>query len=58
MIKGGISNGITGREDSAEGRGIDFAAGDEDSNWRWVEQWTPHAAWYLYAVSLETSRKL
>jgi hypothetical protein len=23
-----------------------------DEDWRWTEQWLPHAAWYLYAVSL------
>jgi hypothetical protein len=27
-------------------------ADTEHGNWRWVEQWTPHGAWYLYAVSL------
>lgn len=55
MIKGGISNGITGSKDNLQGRGIDFAAGDEDNNWRWVEQWTPHGAWFIYAVSLQAS---
>jgi len=55
MIKGGISNGITGSQDSARGHGIDFAAGDEDDNWRWVEQWTPHGAWFIYATSLQAS---
>jgi hypothetical protein len=23
-----------------------------DDDWRWTEQWLPHDAWYLYAVSL------
>lgn len=52
MVKGGISNGITGRMESAEGRGIDWLAADEHGNWRWVEQWTPHGAWYLYSSSI------
>ncbi len=50
---GGICNGITsGFEDS---HGIDFAlphtvtGGDHD--WRWEEQWLPHATWYLLAVA-------
>ena len=24
----------------------------KDEDWRWGEQWLPHAAWYLYAISL------
>ncbi|RFZ85940.1 glycosyl transferase [Mucilaginibacter terrenus] len=50
--RGGISNGITGKNGSADGSGIDFkkeAAGDE---WRWTEQWIPHAAWFLQAVAV------
>jgi hypothetical protein len=52
-IPGGISNGITaGFRDE---RDIDFnlthvqTGGDND--WRWSEQWLPHAAWYVLAVS-------
>lgn len=52
MVKGGISNGITGLMESAEGRGIDWLGAGENGNWRWVEQWTPHGAWYLYASSV------
>ena len=55
MVKGGISNGITGRMDSAEGRGIDWLADTEHGNWRWVEQWTPHGAWYLYAAAVRVA---
>ena len=55
MVKGGISNGITGRMESAEGRGIDWLADNEHGNWRWVEQWTPHGAWYLYASSIRVA---
>ena len=51
---GGICNGITsGRTDPD---GIDFNVGfavtGQDEDWRWGEQWLPHAAWYLYAVSI------
>ena len=51
---GGICNGITGGRSNPDD--IDFNAGfavtGKDEDWRWSEQWLPHAAWYLYAVSL------
>jgi len=51
---GGICNGVTGGY-TGEG-GIDFglhyAQTGQDDDWRWAEQWLPHAAWFLYAVSL------
>jgi hypothetical protein len=51
---GSICNGITaGRTDPDD---IDFNVGyavtGKDEDWRWSEQWLPHAAWYLYAISL------
>lgn len=50
---GGIVNGITsGLDDEA---GIDFnlsyASTGKDYDWRWAEQWLPHAAWYLLAIA-------
>ncbi len=50
---GGICNGITsGFNDE---HGIDLNVPSEitgqDSDWRWAEQWIPHAAWYLLAVA-------
>jgi hypothetical protein len=24
----------------------------KDEDWRWTEEWLPHSAWYLYAISL------
>jgi len=53
---GGIVNGITaGYKDEQD---IDyylhFAQTGKDDDWRWAEQWLPHAAWYLYAVALGT----
>lgn len=50
MFAGGISNGITGAPDSESGRGIAFAPGPDDAQWRWVEQWLPHSAWMLLAA--------
>ena len=47
MLVGGISNGITGAQDSPVGTGIEFAPGPDDNQWRWVEQWLPHSAWML-----------
>lgn len=51
---GGIVNGITaGYQDEQD---IDyllhFKQTGKDDDWRWAEQWLPHAAWYLFAVAL------
>lgn len=55
-IQGGICNGIT----AAPGHEADIAwmpyhtAQRSDSlwkDWRWIEQWLPHNAWYLLSVS-------
>ncbi|HKU13795.1 MAG TPA: glycoside hydrolase family 9 protein, partial [Steroidobacteraceae bacterium] len=51
MVKGGISNGITGAVASDEGRGVIFAPGPDDNNWRWLEQWLPHSTWFLLAAT-------
>lgn len=54
---GGICNGITGGYTDEGGAGIDFglryAETGKDDDWRWAEQWLPHAAWYLLAICLE-----
>jgi hypothetical protein len=50
--KGGISNGITGKDGMADGSGIDFKTEAEGNEWRWTEQWIPHAAWFLQAVAV------
>ncbi len=55
MVKGGISNGITGAVESDEGRGIVFAPGPDDNNWRWLEQWLPHSTWFLLAATAMAS---
>lgn len=50
---GGICNGITGglydEDDIDLNRGYNETGKDND--WRWAEQWLPHAAWYLIAIS-------
>jgi hypothetical protein len=51
---GGICNGITSGR--ANPNDIDFNVGfavtGKDEDWRWSEQWLPHAAWYLLAISV------
>jgi len=50
---GGIVNGITGK--TTDGRGIQWDPGragtGPNTDWRWLEQWLPHATWYMYAVT-------
>ncbi len=52
---GGICNGIT--SGFSNERDIDLVpdAQKDDflQNWRWGEQWIPHAAWYMLAVALD-----
>jgi hypothetical protein len=49
--RGGISNGVTGKDGNADGSGIDYKPHDNGNEWRWTEQWIPHAAWFLQAVT-------
>jgi len=49
--RGGVSNGITGKDGNGDGSGIDFKTEAEGNEWRWTEQWIPHAAWFLQAVA-------
>jgi hypothetical protein len=51
---GAIVNGITAAMDNEDGIAFNqgYAVTGQDEDWRWTEQWLPHAAWYLYAVSL------
>jgi chitinase len=50
---GGIVNGIT--SGFTDPQGIDFnlphTATGGDNDWRWGEQWLPHATWYLLALA-------
>ncbi|MES2110787.1 MAG: glycoside hydrolase family 9 protein [Bacteroidota bacterium] len=52
--KGGVSNGITGKKENGDGSGIDFKTEDNGNEWRWTEQWIPHAAWFLQAITAMT----
>jgi hypothetical protein len=51
---GGIVNGVTSDADDEDGIAFNegFAVTGKDEDWRWTEQWLPHASWYLYAISL------
>jgi hypothetical protein len=51
---GGICNGITGGYTDPEGIdfGLRYAQTGKDDDWRWSEQWLPHAAWYLLAIAI------
>lgn len=52
--KGGISNGITGKKENGDGSGIDYKIEDNGNEWRWTEQWIPHAGWFLQALTAIT----
>jgi len=51
---GAILNGITAASNDEDGIAFNegFAVTGKDEDWRWTEEWLPHAAWYLYSVSL------
>lgn len=51
---GGICNGITSSMHNENDIGLE-ETDDIFENWRWGEQWIPHAAWFLFAISLEAS---
>ncbi len=51
---GGIVNGITSGlndEDDIEFN-LPYKITGKDYDWRWAEQWLPHATWYLMALSV------
>ncbi|WP_349918884.1 glycoside hydrolase family 9 protein [Aeromonas veronii] len=54
---GGICNGITaGFDDEADIAFIPDAYKERlDQNWRWGEQWIPHAAWFALAISWQST---
>lgn len=51
---GAIVNGITAGMNNQQGIAyeIPFSVTGHDNDWRWEEQWLPHAAWYMLAVSI------
>jgi hypothetical protein len=48
---GGICNGITSGLRNEENIEFHLSIPGEDHDWRWAEQWLPHASWYLLAVA-------
>jgi hypothetical protein len=52
---GGIVNGVTsGFNDEGDiDLNLPYTVTGKDSDWRWAEQWLPHAAWYMLAVALQ-----
>ncbi|MEX6689398.1 glycoside hydrolase family 9 protein [Danxiaibacter flavus] len=51
---GGIVNGITSglNDENDIDLNVPYSITGKDYDWRWAEQWLPHAAWYMYAVAL------
>ena len=51
-----VQDGVLGLMDAAhrydEGRGIIWAPGPDQENWRWLEQWLPHSTWFLLAATV------
>lgn len=51
---GGIANGITSgliNENDIDFN-LSYAKTGVDNDWRWAEQWLPHAAWYMLAIAV------
>ncbi|MFD2936666.1 glycoside hydrolase family 9 protein [Spirosoma flavum] len=51
---GGVVNGITSgltNEDDIDFN-LSYKMTGKDSDWRWAEQWLPHAAWYMLAIAV------
>lgn len=50
---GGIVNGVTSgfeNEDDIDFN-LPYSQTGKDADWRWAEQWLPHAAWYMLAIA-------
>ncbi|WP_290745335.1 glycoside hydrolase family 9 protein [Fibrobacter sp. UBA4309] len=64
-LKGGIANGITGKNSDGSGiawdddgvTAVGFPYDEPWNNWRWVEQWLPHSTWYLMALATRYDEK-
>lgn len=50
-IKGGICNGISADDNNENNLAWKPFADNNWENWRWIEQWLPHNAWYVLALS-------
>ncbi len=55
---GGIVNGITSGLNNEHDIDLNltYKQTGKDYDWRWGEQWLPHATWYMLAVALHNSR--
>ncbi|NGN99530.1 chitobiase [Grimontia sp. S25] len=53
--KGGVCNGITAGFENEHDIAFKPEGQKDDmlQNWRWGEQWIPHAAWYLLAIAMQ-----
>jgi len=51
---GGIVNGITSgfSDENDIDFNLSYAQTGKDADWRWAEQWLPHASWYMLAVAV------
>jgi hypothetical protein len=64
-LKGGIANGITGKNTDGSGiawdddgvTAVGFPYDEPWHNWRWIEQWLPHSTWYLMALATRYDEK-
>jgi hypothetical protein len=56
---GGISNGISSgfRDENGIDYDLKYTETGADNDWRWQEQWLPHASWFLMAVSAQGETK-
>jgi len=55
---GGIVNGITSGLDNEHDIDLNlpYSQTGKDYDWRWSEQWLPHATWYMLAVALHNDK--
>lgn len=53
--RGGICNGITSGFENEQDIAFNPTGQKDDilQNWRWGEQWIPHACWYLLAITTQ-----
>lgn len=56
---GGICNGITSGSEDEEGIEFVLKPTEEiNDNWRWAEQWLPHATWFIRSMAMKAINEL
>lgn len=50
-VQGGVCNGITGDTSGVDSPQWKPYEDFDTENWRWIEQWLPHNAWYVLACA-------